>query len=133
MASIFPGMIRNSDAEQMFRLWLDNPDDAKRRCILTARKALERAGRREWHWALNLIKEIEGSWTHLNGALILQGVYADRLSLPDYLDAAYIQFLKLLGENETKAFETRLRKIPGGMMVRPKFSTRDDLLAFAKD
>lgn len=133
MSAIFPGMVADEDAEQMFRLWLDNPEDAKGRCILTARRALERAGQREWHWTFNLIKEIQGSWTHLNGSLILAGVYADRLTLSNYLDAAYIQFLKLLGEKESDAFETRLRKIPGGLTVRPKFSSRQDLVAFAKD
>lgn len=132
MSAIFPGMIKDSDAEEMFRIWLENPE-AKDRCILTSRRALERAGLREWHWTINMIKEIQGSWTHLNGLLTRQGVSASRSTLPDYLDAAYTLFEEKLGENEFKAFETRLRKIPGGLSIRPKFSTRQDLLAFAKD
>lgn len=133
MAGIFPGLVEDEDGEQIFGLWMSEPD-MQRRCINVSRKALERAGNREWHWSLNLIQEVQASWTQINGRLVREGVRADRVSLPDFLDAAYTLFAQLLPEKDFKAFETRLRKIPaGGMSSKPRMSSRADLLAFAKD
>lgn len=106
----------------------------QRRSILVARRALERAGQREWHWTLNLVKEIQDAWTHLNGVLVRHGVRADSTSFPDYLDAAYTTFAELLKPDAFEALNTRLRRIPGGMvMVKPRMSSREDLVKFAKD
>lgn len=133
MAGIWPGLVRDSDAEQLHGLWVSEVD-MQRRSILVARRALERAGQREWHWTLNLVKEIQKSWTHLNGLLVRQGVRADILGFSDYLDCAYTQFAEILKPDDFTAFDTRLRKIPGGMiMSKPRMSSRDDLMKFAKD
>lgn len=133
MAEIFPGLVADRDAEELYRLWMSEPD-MRRRCTAVSRKALERAGGREWHWTLNMIKEIQGSWTHLNGKLVREGVRAETESLSNYLDAAYTLFAQLLPEKEFKAFETRLRRLPaGGFSSKPRMSTRADLMAFAKD
>lgn len=132
MADIFPGLVADEDAEQIFGLWMSEPD-MQRRCVNVSRKALERAGAREWHWTLNLIKEIQDSWTQLNGKLVREGVRADKTGLSDYLDAAYTLFAELLPEKEKKAFETRLRRLPAGGFAKPRMSSREDLLAFAKD
>jgi hypothetical protein len=133
MAGVFPGLVAGRDVEEVFGLWMSEPD-MQRRCINVSRKALERAGNREWHWTLNMIKEIQAAWTHLNGKLVREGVRATETDLDDYLDAAYTMFAELLKEKEFKAFETRLRRIPGGSLsIRPRMSSRQDLLAFAKD
>lgn len=133
MAGIFPGLVADRDAEEIFTLWMSEPD-MQRRCVLVSRKALERAAGREWHWALNMVKEIQGAWTHLNGKLVREGVHATRESFGDYLDAAYTMFAELLPKKDFVAFETRLRKLPTGQFAsKPRMSTREDLIAFAKD
>lgn len=133
MAGIWPGLVADDDAAELFDLWMSEPD-MRRRCLNVSRKALERAGNREWYWTLNLVREITSAWTHLNGKLVREGVRANRTSLDDYLDAAYTMFAELLKEKEFKAFETRLRRIPAGAhLVKPRMSSRADLLAFAKD
>lgn len=133
LAGIFPGLVDNEDAEQIYRLWWTEPDMATR-CTRIARRALERAGNGEYQWTLNMIAEIRGSWTHLNGMLVRQGVRADSENLANYLDAAYTLMLQQLNDDGVKAMEARLRKISGtGPVSRPAMSTRADLLAFAKD
>lgn len=132
MAGVFPGLVDDAGVAELFDLLLREPD-MRQRCVNVSRKALERAGNREWHWTLNLIKEIQGSWTHINGLLVRDGVRASRTSLDDYLDAAYTVFLEKLGEKESKAFETRLRKIPGGFSSKPRMSGASDLKAFARE
>lgn len=133
MAGVFPGLVADRDGEEIFNLWMSEPD-MQRRCVNVSRKALERAGGREWHWSLNMVKEIQGSWTHLNGKLVREGVRADRTGLADYLDAAYTMFAELLKEKDFKAFETRLRRIPAGSFTaRPRMSSRAELMAFAKE
>lgn len=132
LAGVFPGLVRDEDAGALFGLWATEPD-MRTRCALVAQKALGRGSGREWHWAANMIKEIEGSWTHLNGLLVREGVLATRTSLADYLDAAYTVFLSKYDADKTKALDTRLRKLPSGMIAKPKMSSRADLMAFAKD
>lgn len=132
MAGIFPGLVSDDDAMELFELWLTEPD-MPRRCRTISQRALERASRREWHWAMNLCKEIDEAWTHLNGLLVREGVRADRTSLSDYLDAAYTLFQEKLKPDDFKAFEGRLRKLPSGIISKPRMSSKAELLAFAKD
>ena len=134
MVGIWPGLVDDADAEQLFDLWMTEPD-MRARSSRVARKALERAGNREWHWSLNMIKEIRDSWTYLNGLLVRQGVRADQVNLDDYLDAAYTVFQEKLPGDDLKAFNTRLRKIPAGVgePAKPRMSSRADLMQFAKD
>lgn len=131
MAGVWPGLVDDADAEDLYNLWLSE-NDMRRRCLLVSRKALERAGRREYHWTQNLIKELEGSWTQVNGMLVRQGVRADSTSLPDYLDAVYTLFTEKLDAEGAKAFEARLRKLTG-TISKPRMSGRAELLGFAKD
>ena len=132
MAGIWPGLVRDRDAEQLYGLWLTE-DDMQNRAALVSRRALGRAAGREWHWAHNLIKEIDGSWTWLNGLLVREGVRADQTGLSDYLDAAFTLFSEKLKPDDFKAMETRLRKLPSGIITKPRMSSRDDLMKFAKD
>lgn len=133
MAGVFPGLVRDEDAGALFDLWAAE-SDMRIRCARVAQRALERhCGGQEWHWSVNLVKEIQGSWTHLNGLLVREGVRADSTSLPDYLDAAYSMFLSKYDADRTKAFETRLRKLPSGLIAKPRMSSRADLIAFGKD
>ena len=132
MAGIFPGMV--VDAEQdLFELLMSHPE-ANVRCQRMARVALGRAAGREWHWAHNMIKESVGSWTHLNGKLVREGVRASDTSLPDWLDAAWTVFMELFDKKEQMSFQNRLRSIPAtGDMVQPRMSSRADLMSFAAD
>lgn len=132
-AGIFPGLVDDDDAGDIFELFMVEPD-LQRRGARVAQKALERASGREWHWALNLIREIQGSWTHLNGLMVRDGVLASQVSLSNYLDAAYTVFGEKLKPDDFKAFETRLRRIPGtGFSSRPRMSSREELMGFAAD
>jgi hypothetical protein len=66
--------------------------------------------------------------------LVRQGIRADRVSLPDWLDAAYTLLMELYHDKkERTALDSRLQRIPKDALgsVRPRFSSRDDLLAFA--
>lgn len=135
MAGIFPGLVESDDAAELYSLWSSEADMATR-CTRVSQRALGRAAGREWHFALNLVKEVQGSWTHLNGLLVREGVRSDRVSLADYLDAAYTVFQEKLDKDNLKAFDARLRKMPSGagtLYSKPAMSTRDQLLAFAKD
>lgn len=80
-----------------------------------------------------MIKEIEGSWTHLNGLLVREGVRATRTGLADYLDAAYTLMLNKFDEEKTKALDSRLRRLPSGLIAKPKMSGRAELMKFARD
>lgn len=131
MAAIFPGLVDNKDARELLKLW-ENHENVERRCTLTAQAALGRVSGREWHWSLNLIKEAQQSWTHVNGKLIREGVRADSTSLADWLDAAFTLLTELYerDKNALKAFEARLRHVPAGTAA-VRMSGRAELLAFA--
>jgi hypothetical protein len=135
LAGIFPGLVDDDDSYAAFVIFSSGHDpDTDLRGLRAARVALERAGRREWFWTYNLIDECLQSWTQVNGLLVRQGVWADRTSLPDWLDAAFTQILELYHDKkERTAFETRLRKVPKDALgtVKPKFSDRNALMAFA--
>lgn len=135
LADIFPGLVDDDDAAELYGLWATE-DDMADRCTRVSRRALERGSRREWHWTLNLVKEIQDSWTHINGLLVREGVTASKTGFPDYLDAAYTVFQQRLDKDGWKAFEARLRKLPTGgsaPVPKPRMSSRADLMAFAKD
>lgn len=132
LAGVFPGLVRDEDAGALFGLWATEPD-MRTRCTLVAQRALGRASGREWHWSANLITEIQQSWTHLNGLLVREGVRSSSTSLSDYLDAAYTLLLGKLDAEKTKALDTRLRRLPSGLIIKPKMSSRADLVAFARD
>jgi hypothetical protein len=135
LSGVFPGLVDDADARAVFVIFTRSPEtDRDLRSLRAARVALERAGRREWLWTYNLIGECLQSWTQINGLLVRQGIWADQTSLPDWLDAAFTQILELYhDEKERTAFETRLRKVPKDALgtVKPKFSGRDELIAFA--
>lgn len=137
LGDIFPGLVDDTDARAAIEPWLASGadrSDVGLRCLRVSRVALERAGRREWHWTYNLIHESLESWSFINGLLVRQGIWADRTSLPDWLDAAFTQFLELYQEKKARtAFETRLRRIPKDALgtVKPRFSSREELLGFA--
>ena len=133
MSAIFPGLVADRDARDLYQVWAIH-ENVERRCRLTAQAALGRAAGREWHWALNLIKEAHQSWTYINGKLVREGVRADETSLSDWLDAAFTLFTELYRQdkNAQKAFEMRLRQIPAGS-GKARMSSRADLMAFAAD
>lgn len=130
MARIFPGMIDDGDSFDMFQAWKTVPD-MHGRCVNVARAALGRVAGRDWWWARNMIHESVGSWTHLNGHLVRQGVVARKTELPDWLDAAYTQMREMLKDTERTALDMRLRIPPRG--VNGGSATRAALLAFAAD
>ena len=133
MSAIFPGLVADKDARDLYQVWKTH-DNVERRCRLTAQAALGRAAGREWHWAMNLIKESHQSWTYVNGKLVREGVRADQVPLHDWLDAAFTLFTEMYraDKNAAKAFEMRLRQIPMGAGAA-RMSNRADLMAFAAD
>lgn len=134
MSEVFPGLTDLDDAEDLYRLWLDVPD-MRRRAENVARVAFGRASGREWYWAGNLVDESLKSWTYINGMLVRQGVRATETSLPDWLDASYTLMRELMDEKGRTALDIRLRRIPRDALttMRPTFSNRSALLAFAAD
>jgi len=136
MAGVFPGMVRDSDAADLFGLWHTLPD-MQRRCINVARVATSRVSGREWFWAVNLTNEALKSWPYVNGMLIRQGVRTDSTEFADWLDAAFTLLREVLDKDARKAFEARLRIVPRGAVgagsPRPVMSTRADLVMFAAD
>ncbi len=105
------------------------------RCVNVSYAALGRASGRDWFWTLNLIQECWGAWTQINGNLVREGVRADDTDLADWLDAAYSMLLERLDKAGREALNLRLQKTPQGVtnLITPPMSTRDDLMAFARD
>lgn len=134
LSGVFPGLVRDGDIRRVYDLWSELPD-MQVRCLNVSYAALGRAGGRDWFWVLNLIQECWENWTQVNGILVRQGVRADEEGLTDWLDAAYSMLMERLDGKGRDALNMRLMKTPQGVaaLVTPPMSTRDDLMAFARD
>lgn len=135
MAGVFPGMLRGSQALDFFDLW-DQFPNMPRRCLNVSMVALARASGREWFWAYNMIETAAQSWPHVNGLLVREGVRADAESLHNWLDACYTLILERKNEEDRVAFENSLTRVPRFAIaagVKPRMSSRAELMAFAAD
>lgn len=113
LAGVFPGLIRDDDVEAMSTL-LQDPENLPG-LQETARSVVQAAGGRDWWWTVNLIKRVIGQWIYVNGILVRQGVRADGIGLPDWLDACYTWLWERSDENERVALDAELSWAPKGV------------------
>lgn len=133
LTGIFPGSIGDDDLEAMHHLALSCPD-IERRWLNAARVALGRGGGRDWWWSLNLIRKSLQSWPYINGKLLLSGVSAVHVPLPDWLDACYMLLWSNCDENSRVKLDLELSLPPVGVALRRSKEAKQKMLAdFAAD
>ncbi len=117
----------------MYQLSLSG-EDFERRWLNAARVGVGRAGGRDWWWTVNLIRKALGSWSYINGKLLLSGVDSRHMFLPDWLDACYMMLWANAEEKERIKLDTRLSMPPAGVAVRQSKAAKAKMLAeFAAD
>lgn len=133
LTGIFPGSIADDDLDSMWAASVQY-HDADRRWLNAARVALGRGSGRDWWWALNLSKRCLQGWPYINGILLRQGVNAQQLGFPDWLDAAYSLLWERADEEGKMKLDLELSMLPVGVAIRrsPQ-QTRKMLEAFAAD
>lgn len=133
LAGVFPGSIGDDDVDAMYHLSLSDPD-IDRRWRNAARVAVGRGGGRDWWWCVNLIRKSLGGWPYINGRLLLSGVDARKLPLPDWLDACYMLLWSGCDEKERIKLDLELSLPPAGEAVRQSAAAKRKMLAdFAAD
>lgn len=133
LAGVLPGGLGDDDVDVMFRLGLPG-EDLERRWVNAGRVAVGRAGGRDWWWTVNLIRKAVTAWPYINGQLLLHGVNARTLQLPDWLDACYMLMWRNGDEKERIRLDTELSMPPRGVAVqRSPAATRQMLDSFAAD
>lgn len=132
LAGVFPGLIAEADLDDMYELALGA--DVADRWFECAQQALGWAGGRDWWWTVNLAKMCLGGWIFINGKLIRQGVRADEIRLPDWLDAAYSLLYEGRDETERSKLDIELSMRPVGIKVKQSGQAKRKMLeAFAAD
>lgn len=133
LAGVFPGSIGDDDVDAMYHLALSCPD-IDRRWLNAARVALGRGGGRDWWWSLNLIRKSLQSWPYINGKLLLSGVSAAHVPLPDWLDACYMLLWSNCDEQSRIKLDLELSMPPAGVAIRQTKEAKEKMLAdFAAD
>lgn len=117
LAGVFPGSIGDGDVDAMYHLAVSDPD-IDRRWRNAARVAVGRGSGRDWWWSVNLIRKALSGWPYVNGKLLLAGVSASRLPLPDWLDACYMLIWSGSDEKERIKLDLELSMPPAGTAVR---------------
>lgn len=117
----------------MFQLAVSDPD-IERRWLNAARVAVGRAGGRDWWWTVNLARKAVTGWPYIHGTLLLSGVDARRMPLPDWLDACYMMLWRAGDENGRTKLDTELSLLPAGVRIRQTRQQKEQMLnAFAAD
>lgn len=133
LAGVFPGSIGDNDLDAMYQLSLSCPD-VERRWLNCARVAVGRGSGRDWWWSVNLVRKILGGWPYVNGKLLLSGVSARQLSLPDWLDSCYMLLWGNCDEQGRIKLDLELSMPPAGVAVWQSKAAREKMLAdFAAD
>lgn len=133
LSGVFPGSIADVDVDAMYHLALSDPD-IERRWLNAARVAVGRGGGRDWWWSVNLVKRCLAGWPYINGKLLLSGVSARGLPLPDWLDAAYMLLWSGCDEKERIKLDLELSLPPAGVGIRQSKAAKQRMLAdFAAD
>lgn len=101
----------------MYHLALQHPD-IERRWVNAARVAVGRGSGRDWWWSVNLIRRSLQGWPYINGKLLLSGVSARNLPLPDWLDACYMLLWSNCDEKERLKLDLELSLPPAGVGIR---------------
>jgi hypothetical protein len=117
LAGVFPGSIGDVDVDAMYHLALSDPD-IDRRWRNAARVAVGRGSGRDWWWSVNLIRKALGGWPYINGKLLLAGVSAAKLPLPDWLDACYMLMWSGGDEKGRIQLDLELSMPPAGVALR---------------
>lgn len=117
LAGVFPGSIGDDDVDAMYHLALSDPD-IDRRWRNAARVAVGRGSGRDWWWSVNLIRRALSGWPYINGKLLLSGVSARHMSLPDWLDACYMLLWGNCDEKERIKLDLELSMPPAGVALR---------------
>lgn len=108
--------------------------DIERRWLNCARVAVGRGGGRDWWWSVNLIRKSLSGWPYINGKLLLSGVNARTLPLPDWLDACYMLLWGNCDENSRIKLDLELSMPPAGVALRQSKAAKTQMLAdFAAD
>jgi hypothetical protein len=133
LAGVFPGSIGDGDVDAMYHLALSDPD-IERRWRNAARVGVGRGGGRDWWWSVNVIRKALGGWQYINGKLLLAGVSARHLPLPDWLDACYMMIWSGCDEQGRVKLDLELSMPPVGTAIRQSRQARQKMLAdFAAD
>lgn len=133
LAGVFPGSIGDDDVDAMYHLALSDPD-IDHRWRNAARVAVGRGSGRDWWWSVNLIRKALGGWPYINGQLLLAGVSAKALPLPDWLDACYMLLWTRCDEKERIKLDLELSLPPAGVGIRQSKAAKAKMLAdFAAD
>ncbi len=133
LSGVVPGAVSEDHVEFMYQLSLSG-EDFERRWLNAARVGVGRAGGRDWWWTVNLIRKALGSWSYINGKLLLSGVDSRRMFLPDWLDACYMMLWANAEEKERIKLDTQLSMPPAGVAVRQSKAAKAKMLAeFAAD
>lgn len=133
LAGVFPGSIGDSDIDAMYHLALSDPD-IERRWLNAARVAVGRGSGRDWWWSVNLVKRALSGWPYINGKLLLSGVSAAHVPLPDWLDACYMLLWSGCDEKERIKLDLELSLPPAGVGIRQSKAAKERMLAdFAAD
>jgi hypothetical protein len=130
LSGVFPGTISDSDIDPMLESLkiVDNHAGI----VDVARSVVQAAGGRDWWWTVNLTRKAVGSWIYFNGILVRQGVRADSIGLPDWLDACYTFLWEREDENAKVALDLELSTPPLGIGMSAA-RTRRMLAEFAAD
>jgi len=133
LAGVFPGSVGDDDVDAMYHLAVSDPD-IDRRWRNAARIALGRGGGRDWWWSVNLIRRALAAWPYINGKLLLSGVSARQLPLPDWLDACYMLLWGNCDDNGRIKLDLELSMPPAGVAIRQTKQAKTRMLAdFAAD
>lgn len=133
LAGVFPGSIGDDDVDAMYQLALSDPD-IERRWLNAARVAVGRGSGRDWWWSVNLIRRALSGWPYFNGKLLLSGVSARDVLLPDWLDACYMLLWGSCDEKERIKLDLELSMPPAGVAIRRSKAQTEKMLAdFAAD
>lgn len=117
----------------MYQLALSDPD-IERRWLNAARVAVGRGSGRDWWWSVNLIRRALSGWPYFNGKLLLSGVSARDVLLPDWLDACYMLLWGSCDEKERIKLDLELSMPPAGVAIRRSKAQTEKMLAdFAAD
>lgn len=132
LGGVFPGQVHQEDLEEMYHISLEQ--DWGQTWFTCAQQALGAAGGRDWWWTLNLCRKALGGWIYLNGALVLEGVRAHDIALPDWLDAAYVLLSRHREESDRIKLDLELGMRPQGVKVQQSSAQKRAMLqAFAAD
>lgn len=133
LAGVFPGAIGDDDVDAMYHLALSCPD-IERRWLNAARVAVGHGGGRDWWWSVNLIRRALSGWPYFHGKLLLAGVNARTLPLPDWLDACYMMLWGGCDDNQRIKLDLELSMPPAGVALRQTRQAKERMLAdFAAD